>query len=43
MGIGVIGAVAVENTVVVVRSVLKVGETTTKVRDEMVGAPTILG
>ena len=35
--------VAVAKTVVVVRSVLKVGEATMNVRDEIVGAPATLG
>lgn len=36
-------AVTVARTVVVVRSVVKVGEATMKVRDEIVGAPATFG
>jgi hypothetical protein len=34
-----LGGVTIERTVVVVRSVLEVGEATMNVRDEIVGAP----
>lgn len=43
MGKVTIGAVAVGNTVVVVRSVLNVGEATMNVRGEIVGAPATIG
>lgn len=38
-----LGGVTIERTVVVVRSVLEVGEATMNVRDEIVGAPGISG
>lgn len=38
-----LGGVAVNTKVVVVRSVLNVGDATTNVRDEIVGTPGTLG